>query len=76
MRRNLQKRVECVIEIPEEEAKERLIDLIQLALEDNRSAWDLHSDGQYVQRRPAPGEEERAYQDVLMRMAASRDAGA
>jgi hypothetical protein len=29
---------------------------------DNRQAWDLGADGRYVQRRPAPGEEERATQ--------------
>ena len=41
-------------------------------LDDNRQAWDLQSDGRYVQRRPAEGEAERATQPLLMERTLAR----
>ena len=50
----------------------RLVEILRYALNDNRLAWDLRPDGQYVQRRPEPGEPEVNYQEMLMRDAVSR----
>jgi polyphosphate kinase len=36
-----------------------------LMLQDNRQAWELAADGSYRQRRPAPGEPERAIHRLL-----------
>ncbi len=44
----------------------RIIDILERALTDNRLAWDLHPDGRYVQRRPAPDEPERNLHEALM----------
>ena len=65
-RRNLSDRVEAAAPVTDPALQRRLIAVLEAALEDNRLAWDLHSDGQYVQRKPAPGEAERNYHDILM----------
>ncbi|MBO6575773.1 MAG: polyphosphate kinase 1 [Rhodothermales bacterium] len=65
-RRNLDDRVEAVLEIDDESARQRLIDTLELALLDNRSAWELGSDGQYQLRMPADGLEEPGFQEQLM----------
>ena len=68
-RRNLSDRIEAVIPVTDPALRGRLINILELALDDNRSAWDLHADGRYVQRRPGSGEEERGLQHVLARSA-------
>ncbi len=69
--RNLHARVELVTPISEPALQERLSDVLHEALQDNRLAWELHADGQYVLRRPA-GEAERDYHYNLMRQATKR----
>lgn len=64
-RRNLSDRIEAVIPVTDPSLKGRLVDVLETALADNRSAWDLHPDGRYVQRRPAEFEEEQGLQQVL-----------
>jgi polyphosphate kinase len=55
MKRNLEARVEilCPVEPPELTRELRLIFDTHLA--DQRSAWDMHEDGGYVQRTPVEG---------------------
>ncbi len=65
-RRNLSDRVEAAAPVTDPALQRRLIAVLEAALEDNRLAWDLRPDGQYVQRKPAPGEAERNYHDILM----------
>ena len=65
-RRNLSDRVEAAAPVKDAALQRRLIEILEAALEDNRLAWDLRADGQYVQRNPAPGEEVRNYHDTLM----------
>ncbi len=74
-RRNLEDRVETAFEVPDPDARQKLIEILELALKDNRLAWDLHENGQYVQRRPAPGEAEYNYQNLLMEIAKERNSG-
>ncbi len=71
-RRNLEARVEALVRINDATHRTRLLDLLDLALSDNRLAWDLDSQGGYTQRRPSPGEEVRSYHDELMRSADQR----
>ena len=65
-RRNLSERVEAVTPVTDVALQRRLIATLEAALSDNRLAWDLCSDGRYVQRRPASGEAVRNYHDSLM----------
>jgi len=67
--RNLAERVEVLVPVRDSGLQARIIDLLELALWDNRLAWDLHSDGQYVQRRAERGEPEVNFHEVLMRQA-------
>lgn len=70
--RNLHDRVELITPITDPALQERLGDILHEALHDNRLAWDLYADGQYVLRRPAEGEAEREFHHILMRQAAKR----
>jgi polyphosphate kinase len=70
--RNLKERVELIVPIEEPTLQERLIQLLEDALHDNCSAWDLDADGFYIQRRPAGGESERNFQETLMKHARKR----
>ena len=66
MTRNLDRRVEAVTPVEDPLLCAELKECLKIMLEDNRQAWDLHSDGRYVQRRPAEGEAERATQPLMM----------
>jgi polyphosphate kinase len=70
--RNLNERVETMTPILDPALRDRVVQVLHYALNDNRLAWELMSDGQYVQRRPEPGEPEVNYQEVLMRDAVAR----
>jgi polyphosphate kinase len=47
-----------------------LREILLLMWQDNRQGWELQPDGSYRQRRPAPGEAERASQRLLGERAA------
>jgi polyphosphate kinase len=49
--------------------KKELQEILGIMLSDNRQAWELQSDGSYIQRRPQSDEEERSSQQILMEMA-------
>lgn len=51
MHRNMHARVEVITPIYHPEIKEQLSELLQILIDDERSAWDLNSDGTYVQRK-------------------------
>ena len=61
MQRNLSDRVEAVAPVEPRALKERLWEILDVSLHDQRQAWDMQPDGSYVQRQPAPDatEEER-----------------
>ena len=50
MRRNLSDRVEAITPVEAAALRERLWKILQLMLADRRQAWDMQSDGTYVQR--------------------------
>lgn len=73
MPRNLDRRVEAITPVEDPKLVNELQEILQILLSDNRQAWELHSDGQYIQRQPAPGEAERSAQRILMERAARSD---
>jgi polyphosphate kinase len=64
MPRNFLRRVEAVAPVEVPRLRERLRQLLQAYLEDNRQAWELDADGRYQQR--TPDGEERASQSRLL----------
>ena len=66
MPRNLERRVEAAVPIEDPRHRNEIRRVLEIMLDDNRQAWDMQSDGSYVQRRPAPGEPERGAQQVLI----------
>jgi len=70
--RNMDERVEAVVPITLPSLKRRLITILDSALNDNRLAWDMHSDGSYTQRRPAEREKERNFHRQMMDNAKKR----
>ena len=76
MRRNLQSRVEVVTPVDTPELQEDLRLILDTQLSDQRSAWDMRSDGSYVQRKPPEGKDERGSQEMLIEMANTRAAAA
>ena len=72
MSRNLNRRVEAIVPVENPRLRARIVDVLELARSDHRAAWELNSDGRYVQRTPAPGQEDSHLQDQLMRKAGDR----
>jgi polyphosphate kinase len=72
MSRNLDARVEATVPIEDPRLQEEVKEILDLQLADNVKAWDMRPDGSYVQRTPAPGDEARSSQDLLMQRAAER----
>lgn len=50
MSRNLDRRVEAIVPVETPELKKRLERLLDLYLNDNRGAWDMQSNGEFIQR--------------------------
>jgi len=72
MSRNLDARVEAIAPVEDPRLQEELAAILDLQLADNVKAWDMQADGSYVQRTPAPGEEARSSQDLLMQRVLER----
>ena len=56
MERNLDRRVEAVVPIDDAAVKERLQEVLDVMLADDRQAWELRSDGTWRQLTPSGGE--------------------
>ncbi|HEY9799838.1 MAG TPA: polyphosphate kinase 1 [Leptolyngbyaceae cyanobacterium] len=69
MRRNLDRRVEVITPIRDADIAKDLQEILGILLADNRQAWDLQSDGSYIQRRPGEDCPETNSQITLMNMA-------
>ncbi|HEY9641503.1 MAG TPA: polyphosphate kinase 1 [Coleofasciculaceae cyanobacterium] len=69
MTRNLDRRVEAVTPVEDPKLIQELKDILDILLKDNRQAWEMQSDGSYVQRRPSDAEPERSAQKILMQQA-------
>ena len=69
MRRNLDSRVEVIAPIETPALKRDLDNFLQVQLRDRRSAWEMQSDGSYVQRQPTTDAEARSCQDRMIQAA-------
>lgn len=72
MKRNLEARVEVVVPVEDRTLRNEIRTIFDVHLNDNRSAWDMQSDGSYVQRTPGSDEETRGSHKVLIELAAKR----
>jgi polyphosphate kinase len=72
MKRNLESRVEVVTPVEHPELRQKLRQILEIQLNDRRSGWDMQPDGSYIQRTPAPGEETRSSQELLIELADQR----
>jgi polyphosphate kinase len=70
MRRNLNNRVETIVPVLDKKLMDELDRILEVYDADNSSAWDCGPDGVYTLRTPEKGEERRAVQDDLIRLAA------
>ncbi|MGK7937768.1 MAG: polyphosphate kinase 1 [Xenococcaceae cyanobacterium] len=69
MKRNLSRRVEAVAPIRDSELAKDLQEILGVMLSDNRQAWELQSDGSYIQRQPQENSQIQSSHSVLMEMA-------
>ncbi|MDD3450030.1 MAG: polyphosphate kinase 1 [Gammaproteobacteria bacterium] len=76
MKRNLESRVEVVAPVEDIDLRQELRLILDVQLSDRRSAWDLQPDGSYVQRQPAPGQDAKSCQELLIGVAQRRLAAA
>lgn len=69
MRRNLDRRVEVITPVKDQDIAKDLQEILGILLADNRQAWDLQADGSYIQRRPGDDCPEANSQKTLINMA-------
>ena len=72
MKRNLESRVEVVAPVDHLELQRELRQILEVQLNDRRTAWDMQSDGSYVQRMPGEGDDPRGSQQILIELAEKR----
>ena len=59
--------MEAVTPVEDPNLRSRLERLLELYLKDNRGAWDMQSDGSFIQRQPDEGEDVRNSQLQLIK---------
>lgn len=69
MQRNLDRRVEVLVSVEDPTISKDLQESLGVMLADNRQAWEMQSDGQYIQRRPEAASAEQSAQTLLMELA-------
>jgi polyphosphate kinase len=69
MGRNLDRRVEVITPIRDQDIAKDLQEILGIMLADNRQAWELQSDGAYIQRHPGNDCPEASSQQILMAIA-------
>jgi polyphosphate kinase len=65
MPRNLDRRVETLVPVTDASLHTRLRALLATCLSDNRQAWDLDAEGQWVQRQPEGAAEQATHRRLL-----------
>jgi len=68
MTRNLSRRVEAITPVESPQAFLELQEILGVLLADNRHAWELQSDGKYIQRQ-SPEDQIQNAQAIFMKMA-------
>ncbi len=76
MPRNLNRRVEAVVQVQDPKLAADLQEILAIMLSDNVQAWELQPDGQYLRRAPGKNERDRAAQVILMEAALKQSAQA
>ncbi len=71
MMRNLEHRVEVLAPVEDADLRAELRKILDTHLADHRNAWDMRSDGTYVQRRPNE-ENSKGSQETLVQLADER----
>ncbi len=69
MPRNLDRRVEAVVPIEDPDIAKDLQEILGILLADNRQAWELQDNGNYIQRQPPEGSPGQSAQNMFMEMA-------
>ncbi|WP_414652401.1 polyphosphate kinase 1 [Geomonas sp.] len=72
MKRNLEARVEILCPVTQPELTREVWSIFECFDADHRSAWDMQSNGSYVQRRPAEGESGEGSHQMLIALAQKR----
>lgn len=75
MYRNLNSRVEAIVPVEERALREKLWEVLQVLLNDQRQAWDMQADGSYMQRQPANEAQQIGSHAQLMKVARKTPAG-
>lgn len=76
MYRNLHARVECVVPILDRSLKEKIWEVFQALLKDQRQTWDMHPDGSYTQRKGSGVGVQQLLMSLAKQKAAIHDEGA
>ena len=74
MQRNLEARVEVLVPVEHPELRQELQLILTVQLSDMRSAWQMQSDGTYIQRRPNADGNNNGCQQQLINAANKRQA--
>ncbi len=72
MKRNLESRVEVVTPIEPQPLRDQLRLILDTLLADQRQAWDMQSDGTYIQRQPEDPDNPKGAQELLIKSADKR----
>jgi len=72
MHRNLDRRVEVLVQVTDPAAREHIRETLDLAFADDVAAWELRPDDVWTRNPGQPGMPLRDYQEVLMRRHTSR----
>jgi polyphosphate kinase len=70
MPRNLERRVELMFPVLQEDCKRRVYEILDSYFKDNCQAWSLDADGGWSRIKAAPGEEAFRVQERFLAMAA------
>jgi polyphosphate kinase len=72
MKRNLEARVETVVPVDDPECQRGMREILDVQLNDRRSAWEMQPDGSYLQRTPGDADDPRSAQEILISLAQKR----
>ena len=67
MSRNLDRRIEVLTPVLDENIRRTLLEVLRLQLADNMQAWELRGNGEYVRLSPAEGSEPVNSQEILLK---------
>jgi polyphosphate kinase len=72
MKRNLEDRVEVVAPVEAPDLQRELQQVLDVQLNDRRSAWEMQADGSYLQRIPGENDDPRGSQQIMIELAERR----